>query len=272
MIRNVNETMSTQTRGVVEGRRSPLCYVLLTTLSAALACVDQTSDSTAPEEGPQDVILAVSYVGTANPDPLEEYEVKVHLIDRQTREGGIHSFRTRLDRLRSGREFTISRRKPGLYYVEAQLDWTKDGSWDEFEPSSEPAELNIDRSKPAHMSIVLHDRTSPNDRGWLVGTATYQGLGASGTHQLYFVVQRPADFSTVVQVRAPSLFGSGISFGTNDVFFTTEKRVPAGTYRVVAYWDVNGNGAYDRSEPVGDRVPVFVSPGLPSVGVDIALR
>lgn len=233
------------------------------------ACGEDKISSSSPQ--PQDVIVNVSYSGTANSVPFEEYPVKIFLDDAETSQSlSIHDFNATLDQLESGYTYTISNRKPGNYSIDAHLDWSRNGTLNNYEPSSDPVIFELDGYEDVDVNIRLLDRTEPDDLGWIEGTLSYFG-NETGTHHLYIVIQ-DLNYNTIKEVKLYGLFGTGIDFNDPEYYYGIPKSIPpGGPYRVVAFWDINNNGNYDN-DPIGDYLPIMISPGLPTVDVDIELN
>lgn len=225
---------------------------------------------------PEDQLAEITftYSGTAKCSPFVTHPVRLDFYEVST--GNIiaaQDFDANPDMLKDGYTFTTYRFSPGTYEVYTRWDWNDDVGKDSFEPIGQPnpATFTIDGYNTAKLNIQLVDVTSPSDLGKVEGVITYNGSN-TGWHDLHIVLQDD-NYNTIAEQVVPYWLVSDSHLSSGYYYNFTD--VPAGIYccdKVVAYWDVNDNGIYDN-DPIGRYLEaLYVSPGLPTVKIDIQLQ
>ena len=217
----------------------------------------------------QDVEVVISYDGTAQSMPFVEHYVNLYLDNL---EDGQTYKRTGLsahpdDFNSKTRTATFSGVKPGGYELWGWWDWDDDGGRSSYEPEIEKIKFTLEGDKPIKINTRLLDRTSSSSSGWIEGEISYGG-NKSGNHKLYVRVT-DANYQKILE-NDVTLSGIDLSI-RKSISYLLLNIPPGGPYRALSYWDVNDNGTYD-GDPTGDYFGVFlISPGLPTVKIDIPL-
>jgi hypothetical protein len=158
---------------------------------------------------------------------------------------------------------------PGYYKLDGYWDWDNDEKQASYEPIVAEISFEVKGYKPVEIMTNIVDQTSINDPGWVTGKISYEG-NISGLFNVYIVIQ-DKDYNVISEIKATRQ--SPVNLHAGDFHFVSGS-VPPGIYmRVVAYWDVDKNGTYSSSDPIGDRAgTLIISPGLPTVGINITLN
>lgn len=235
-----------------------------------------SEESTSPEinlePSPQKVEVSISpYVGTANCDIFTTHDLKLY-ISQNGYTLIASEISTNPNKLSGGTTFKFPYElDPGTYLISGFWDWDDNGGQTSYEPIlwPNPETVIIDGFETAKVNVSIVDRTSPTDLGWVTGKITYTGA-VSGWHHLYVIIQETG-YVTISekQVSIPGTLGTDLS----SIYSYISGKVPAGNYfRVVAYWDADDSGDYTSGDPAGDWAgQVIISPGLPTVGMNIVL-
>ncbi len=241
------------------------CHLLVAILSLITSCSIQ-SDNNLPDQDWQIIEATISYSGTAHEMPFETYTLDWWISDSEDVLFSREEEKT-LGGLSSGSKISTSPIpfEPGIYYLDGYLDWDKSGGPNGYEPRIVRTTVEVDGYETEHVFAELEDRTNPSDPGWVEGTVSYSGT-TTGMYPLYIIIQ-DFDYAVISEER----FVPGVLFNIQTPRLFNSGRVPAGTYyRVMAYWDLDFSGGFSGGDPIGDRGGgIVISPGLPTVGIDI---
>ncbi|MDD5699707.1 MAG: hypothetical protein PHH00_00740 [Candidatus Nanoarchaeia archaeon] len=228
----------------------------------------------APEPGPRNLELTILYSGHVNPMPFEEHNVEINLytytddwegefVDRKVFSAGLSD-------LSSGHVVEFPNLEPGNYQLFANWDWSNDGVPDQEEPRSEPYPLVFEMKglEDLAFKVYIRDQTDADDLGRVEG---YVDLGQYSD----YIDEKPI-FVQVLNLNYEVLSEWTNYFPDEGILFPVSlyncTHVPAGgPYYAVSFLDMDFSGDYNSGDIVSNYYDtVFnVSPGLPTVGIDI---
>jgi len=222
----------------------------------------------------QDVEITLTYSGTAICAPFVTHRIYFEFVDKNGETNRLMNYDASPDQLKNSKTFTIWGQAPGIYNLYVWWDWDDDNIWGpaSYEQIGQPYPtiVNVEGYGTVKVNLQIVDRTLPSDLGRIEGTITYSG-SYTGFHHLYVTLQ-DFNYKTIAESKVTNPITTGTQMD-KPYHYIFSWCIPPGTYyRVVAYWDVNNNGKYDV-DPIGDYAGIIcISPGLPTVGLDIKLK
>ena len=205
----------------------------------------------------QTIKIKVTYSGTAKSFDKHKLYFLVN-YGSNTQYNNFYFLET-YGQLYNGATFTSPYKfEPGAYQLSGFWDWNDSGTWESYEPALLPQTFEVTGFSQTEVDMILQDKTSPNDNGWVQGGISYSG-SIHGSHNVYVEITKESQYLGVFQIE-----NYPFNFPSNGLAYSTQYLSPD-IYMFKFFWDVDDNGYYNDNEPMMVLAGINVYPGLPTI-------